>query len=140
MSSDLLATSVTALRVSAISSQGNGSVSRRFSFGGTHRVGLGRIDEGNAALGDERRSFTTSPMAALSYHQRHVRPDRSRPSAYGSCHLVASDGMVETGAGTGLLRMGRGSLSLSMGGICGSPIFGVRRHDVEGIDGRGDGD
>jgi hypothetical protein len=47
---------------------------------------------------------------------------------------------VERDTGTGLLRMGSGFPWLSMvGGICGWPIV-ARRHVVEGIEARRDGD
>lgn len=71
--------------------------------------------------------------------RQDLRPDRTGASTYSGCHVVASDGIVKRDTGTGLLRMGTGTPSLSVvGGICGSPID-ARRQGVEGSDEHGDG-
>lgn len=97
------------------------------------RDGGRRENEGLAPPGGETCSFTTSPVDGSHIPRRSTRPHRTGTSTYSGCHSVASDGIVNRDTGTGLLRMGCGSLSMSMGGICGSPIFGARRNVVEGI-------
>jgi hypothetical protein len=71
---------------------------------------------------------------------RSLRADRTGKSAYSGCHSVASDGIVNRDAGKRAVEDGNRLPVVSLvGGICGSPI-GARRHVVEGIDARGDGD